>query len=266
MKLRINKHLREALLACMAAMAPYAASEAQAGNIYMAEGVDAQNIMNSERFYDNGKGYYWNWKEHTPFIGATELYESTGSYEFLGDLAGRISTSSGITTSSFNNLRNDSDTCWYNTSSNVIQYWQSYYGVFTDNLVYGHTYNREYADDLGGTQSLRVGMHFYDNWQNVGGNLQNAAGWYLNSYGEKNSYAIGLKNKGKGGFFSQYFEEESDCTRESAVRGSAPEGVAEALASHLGYEKQKDGSYKKVRVGQLAYLGFANYKGSWRSN
>ena len=260
MKLRVNQALRRALLACMASCVYFSTgSTAWGGESYMAEGVHAQNLTASERFYDNGKGHYWTWLNYTPFMGAYSLYESTGSYAFLGDLASRVNTISGISDSTFSRLTNDANTCWYNVASNVLQYWQSYYGVFAKDIVYGYTYNKDYADDLGGTQSLKLGMYFYDNWTNDGGNLFMAANWYLagdDSY-YNYPYAASLKYKGKGGFFAEYFGEES-ATVYSYAEDIHPSSFADELASHMGMEKQKDGSYKLIRKGQLVDLSIVH--------
>ncbi|MBQ4613902.1 MAG: hypothetical protein IJB31_03125, partial [Akkermansia sp.] len=264
MKLRVNFSLRKALLACMSAVVVFSSSAAWGTTPYMVEGVDANNYMDSELFYDAGKGYYWTWDGYEPYEGAKKLYKETNSYAFLGDLAGRVATSSGISKSTFNNLTYDANTCWYNVASNVLQYWQSCYGVFASDIVYGYTYNKDYADDLGGTQSLKLGMYFYDNWNNTGGNLQMAATWYLQGTEDDDYYSGGsLVNKGKGGFYYQYFG-DADSTQYTYADEIAPASMADVLADHLGMEKQKDGSYKVVRHGQLADLSVHHYSGSYR--
>ena len=266
MKLCINLSLRKALLACMTTATAFFASTSWSAETYMAEGVDADHLLNSERFYDNGKGYYWTWTNYIPYKGATNLYKTTGSYAFLGDLAQRVGTSSGISSSTFKNLTSDANTCWYNVSSNIIQYWQGYYGVFGEDVIYGYTYNKDYADDLGGTQSLKLGMYFYDNWANQGGNLQMGAGWYLKGDSAvQNELGSGLlKYAGKGGFFAKYFDEDESAARYSYASSFGVSDFADVLASHLGLEKQPDGDYKLVSPGQIADISICYRKGGVR--
>ncbi|MBQ1960824.1 MAG: autotransporter-associated beta strand repeat-containing protein, partial [Akkermansia sp.] len=245
----------------MAAASLFFTSTSWSAETYTVEGVDADNLLNSERFYDNGKGYYWPWTGYTPFKGATNLYKKTGSYAFLGDLSSRVGTASGISANTFSQLKNDANTCWYNVATNILQYWEGYYGVFGDDAIYGYTYNKDYADDLGGTQSLKIGMHFYDNWDNEGGNLQMAAGWYLvGDSAVQSSITEGKLNyRNQGGFFSQYFGEEESATRYSYTEDLGVADFADVLASHLGYEKQKGGGYKLVRHGQIADISICYY-------
>ena len=202
MKLRLNKVLRCALLSCMAG-----AGVAVASTTYVVDGVDLSNLQESERFYDTGKGYYWK-SYHLDTVRS--LYNSTGSMNFLGDLSKKVDISSGITASSFNALDDDSDTCWYQVTSNVLQYWQSYYGVFYKGerpLVNGYNYDKEYVDDLGGTQSLKLGSLFYDNWENAGGNLVYGIWWYLQGYEYEDAT---LKTEGQGGYFSNFYGEDEE--------------------------------------------------------
>ncbi|MBQ4613616.1 MAG: autotransporter-associated beta strand repeat-containing protein, partial [Akkermansia sp.] len=264
MKLRVNLSLRKALLACMAAVSVLSTSGAYGAASYIVEGVDKEALMDSELFYDTGKGYYWDWEGYEPYEGAKKLYEETNSYAFLGDLAGRVATSSGISSSTFSNISNDGDSCWYQVASNVLQYWQSCYGIFASDSVYGYTYNRDYADDLGGTQSLKLGMFFYDNWENYGGNLTMAADWYLSGvYDDYYNQTGYLKYTGKAGFFYKYFGED-DTTVYSPADAIDPASMAETMASHLGMEKQKDGSYQVVRQGHIAELSLGHYEGGSR--
>ncbi len=222
----------------------------------MVDGIDAESILQSERFYDVGKGYYWS--NYNIISAATSLYSSTGGYSFLGDLANRVATSSGISSATFDNLKGDANTCWYQVSSNVLQYWQSYYGVFYKGdreLVYGYNYDKQYADELAGTQSLKLGMYFYDNWANEGGNIIEAAKWYLSGVDDFDT----LNTTGNGGFFSGYYDEGESVYSRVSTHYSDNRDFRRDLYSLFGMKKGVGDSYSQAEVGKILYLGVYGY-------
>lgn len=76
MKLRLTKGLRAAVMAAMAATS----SLALADTTLMVEGVDADDPMNSPRFYDTGKGYYFSWADNSLYLqDFKKLYRNKGS-------------------------------------------------------------------------------------------------------------------------------------------------------------------------------------------
>lgn len=159
MKLRLPLSLKFALLACLSLAASAGAAT------YLAEGVNPDSLVTSERFFDNGKGLYW-----TDWHIYPQVYDlfiaNNRDLSFLGDLTQRIDDTHNLDYSTFQHLENDGNTCWYNASCNVLQYWETYYGVFykgEDPLPYGHNYSQSIAQDTGGTQSLRMELTFYDN-------------------------------------------------------------------------------------------------------
>lgn len=177
---------------------------------YLAEGVNADSLADSTRFYDNGKGYYWGygWAHSSIPQHVSGLYTETGGTGFLGSLApyldGQSYTADTLPTALQQTLGQDAYTCWYNVAANLIQYWQSYYGVFyqgSDPLPYGLNYSSSHLAALGGTQSLAVGLAFYENFQNVGGNLSYAAPWYFSGV----STAPLKEGASGGGYFADYF-------------------------------------------------------------
>jgi len=238
-------------------LAALAAQPLAYASSYLAEGVDAANLVNSSRFYDNGKGYYWS------FYGLSneldELYAKKGDVNFIGDLAdylpGKPAQGQSFSNYVYQHLGNDANTCWYNTSANVIQYWQSYYGVFyqgTDPLPYGHTYDKQYATQLGGTQSLKVDMFFYDNIPNVGGNFMIAADWYFQGkiiFEDTTPHAI-------PGYFNSYFANLSSADKKSRLAsGLSTDYIVGELASHFGGHLDESGNFAKDTVGQIVSLG-----------
>ena len=160
MKLHLPLSLRSALLACLA-LCPVAY-----GSTYVATGVNKDNITSSNSFYDNGLGYYWLEAGAQPFIGAGQLWAQSGNTNFLGNLTGYIpagTDTSHVHSGLFSGLTADDNGAWYSATANVIQYWQGYYGVFSqkvDDMPYGYTYDSANQSILGGTQSLNVGMYF----------------------------------------------------------------------------------------------------------
>ncbi len=229
---------------------------AYSSSSYYVDGVDVSDVKNSERFYDTGKGYYWDFYELKNAVNS--LSTSTGGYSFLGELEDRITLSGSSNTASFSNLMNDANTCWYQVASNVLQYWQSYYGVFCNGdktPVYGYTYDKEYADKLGGTQSLKLGMYFYDNWLNAGGNIYQASSWYLTG----NDSFSNLKTEGKGGFYSKYYGENESCYQRVSTYYSDIRELRSDLFNLFGMKKQVDGSYVQDEVGKILYLGLSSY-------
>ena len=228
---------------------------------YLADGVDESDLAHSERFYDVGKGYYWSWASENPYKGATSLYQECRDFSFLGDLAPRMSGTL-LSVNAFNNLKNDGQTCGYQVPANMIQYWLSYYGPFytgSEPLAYGYTYSRDYLDKLGGTQSLDVGMLFYDSWQDMGNSLGFVGKWYFCGVAEPGMMKPGAS---AGGFFADYFSTDdivyltfdAEDTKYTNYRPLGGKSFSHELVKGFGMEEEADGSYAVTRPGQLVYL------------
>ena len=275
----------------------HSAPLAYAESSYLTEGVNPSDLAHSSRFYDTGKGHYWQWS--TTYEDVFKQYQDAGNqYTFMGELQNRIpdSEKNKIYTSSYDwyyggwtqNLKNDSDTCWYQTSANLIQHWQTYYGVFAQNsadLPYGMTYSRDSLNVLGGTQSLRVAMVFYDNIYNKGGNLRTAVDYYFGGADltrmtqswrytipgnivtsvSTSDYKITSTPTGgtasEGGYFKDYFpaplQVGSDLTNLSitSVKVSTNNSeTGQALVAAMGCSIADDGSIVQDIKGQIAYL------------
>ena len=241
---------------------------AQADQSFLAEGVNRGDITASERFYDNGKGYYW--QGYNLNTAANELYNSTGrSWDFLGELAERVPAGADPNDSSsqahfYDKLTDDANTCWYNVSANVLQYWLNDYGVFYrgsgddgqggHELPYGYTYSKEYLSQLGGTQSLRVDMYFYDNWENVGGNTTMSMPWFLGGYNEDPDKS----GSAQGGFFQEYFSSTDATYRCVASQGGfSLSAILSNLVEGMGLTQNSDGSYSCSTPGQIIDFGIS---------
>ena len=264
MKLHLPNLLRAAVLACLAAF-PMANA-----TTLVANGVNLDNITSSTRFFDNGKGAYWQMMGQQPWRGAGQLFNQTGNFSFMGELQRRLGGNT-MSLETFAPLLDDENTCWYNVAANVFAYWESYYGMFADlsrPLPYGYTYDKKYLHDLAGTQSLRIDMLFYDNWTNfngqepAGGNFFMIAPWYLADY--HNYTQIGgpfsvLRNEStKGGYFKQWFN-SPDSTYlaylETAGQLSSLEDAAIAMMDAFGAVDNHDGTYSHTALGQIASIG-----------
>lgn len=266
--LRLPLSLKAALLACLTLAASAGAAT------YMADGVSASAPTSSDRFYDNGKGYYWD--VSPVYDAAQQLYRESGnSFSFLGDLESRVKNPDmPIAQDSFDNMEDDWGGCWYNASSNMLQYWLSYYGVFcsdSSKLPYGYNYDKQNIAALGGTQSLKTGMYFYDYWQSkdssgkpLGGDPDMAFNWFLkdgtNLYpGQQEWGYADLKKDGGGAFFENYYDAYTDAyVMEYFDWGSnLRKYAADYLMDAFGYNAQGE----ITTYGQLSSIGLASIGG-----
>lgn len=221
---------------------------------YVADGVDADDAAASTRFYDCGKGYYWG----SVYSTVKPLYTESGSWSFLGDLADKIDTSYTASSlydyrSALKPLMSDMYSCWTQVTSNLLQYWESYYGVFyrdSATLPYGYTYDPSLCSATGGTQSLSISQYFYERWDDVAGNLDWALQWYFR--GSAASYGSSGPLSDSDAFFAEYFAGGSPCTFYENIRnvGTLQNYLSTALGKSTGVK------------GQLAYLGLSTASGS----
>ncbi len=262
MKLRLPSLHCSALLACMACTATVQA------DTYLAEGINRADLIASERFYDGGKGSYFSDAWSTFIANAMELFyknnQKDNSFQYLGKLYDRIPADyqeNFDRYSAFSNRTNDGGHCRAYTSGNLLQYWQTYYGVFSkkaDTLTHGHTYDKAYLEKLGGTQSLNINMAFYDSGKDTGGEVQYALSWHL---GGVNGYS-GLKNPSAEapgyGYFKEFFPDAqttSGCNTTTNIHsGVSLADFSHSIKTQFGYEKQLDGSYQLTTKGQILYL------------
>ena len=103
----------------------------------------------------------------------------------------------------------DENMCWAAASSNVLQYWQDYYGVFYKGdapLPNGASaYTGEGVEY--GKRCLAVYEEFRNNWENREGNAIKAMAWWM--YGKTgNDFITGSNMVGdnSAGYFKEYFE------------------------------------------------------------
>ncbi len=168
---------------------------------------------------------------------STRFYDSTKGWVSTGDYTG------------------DSAMCWAHTSANMIQYWQSYYGVFYKgdaSLPYGTDYERTISGafsskTIADPMRLNVYQAFYDGWRNSGGTIENGTNWYFTWQ--------------EAGYFKEYFGAydyktltQPNTATITDVTGAGTAGLATALLSAMGVSRQSDGSYVQKQNGMQPHI------------
>ncbi len=259
MKLRLPSLLYAAVLACMACASPASA------DTFLAEGVNYDDLASSERFYDGDKGV--NWNNSLIVNEARNMYNAANKdMSVFGDLADSITTPeyTYLNSTHFSSLTNDSGHCWAYTAANMLQYWQTYYGVFAQKVgetgntpVHGLNYDKEYLSKLAGTQSLRLNKLFYDSFENVGADPSKAFNWYLSGINGANQTDAGSAP----GYFSQYFEGQSASTYVNFYPNYAGSRtlseISDLMKTSLGYTQNSEGVWEQTIKGQIMHLDLA---------
>ncbi len=258
MKLRLSSLLRSALVASMACAATVSAE------VYLPEGVNADDLASSTRFYDGGKGRDWN----SFASAATNIYNANGKdLSIFGDLASNISGTASYNLN-FDNLTNDSGHCWAYTSSNMLQHWQTYYGVFAKKAgenkaapVHGYNYDKQYLSRLEGTQSLKLNKLFYDSFSGTtGGDTKKAFSWYLAG---ENGWSGQNDPNNAPGYFKQYFSNTSANNYTNGLLNvRSMEAASESIKQHFGYTQNAAGEWELTTKGQIMHLELSNSSGS----
>ncbi|MBR3903128.1 MAG: autotransporter-associated beta strand repeat-containing protein, partial [Akkermansia sp.] len=261
MKLRISLSLRRCLLACLAGLGGLSAS---AGTTLTAEGVTYGDELNSSRFFDTGKGYYFSWDSYF-WPELNKLYKQYGNFSFLGDVYDRIPPSANQL--NYDSITDDAYTCWAQVSMNLVEYWHSYYGVFCNDsrkLIYGRTYDHKFLDATGGTLSLKQNLVFLDTFTNDGDSIWSYLDWMMLGY--ENPWYTKIEQSGKGGFWKDYFFTNShswgcDLVESADISSGSISSLTSGLLRLLGFTRQADGSYEQTTKGQLVYVGMTGISG-----
>ncbi len=243
--------------------------------LYLAEGINLNDLDNSTHFYDSGKGYFWAGTRDEP---NTPAYDGVGKYldgettlsSLLGDLSSEIHPGlQNVTDNSYiyySGLQEDYLSCWYQSGANVIEYWQQTYGVFAEKpAVSGYTYDQKYLNDFQGTQSLDITQLFYNKMEGTEtGKFPTTTAWYLAGSIDSTSEAD-LKEgvtKSDGGYFSKYYSNDSlgfviyssTYVEQAYADTSSISVFTERLATSLGYTLEEDGSFTLTEKGTIASL------------
>lgn len=254
---------------------------------FIVDRVNKEDAAASEFFFDSGKGLFWQpgaggtmgssaavdafieaWKKNSAaHNNDVSNMEFLGEWGTVGTTKGTVSQAgideartNGISATAVQllvgstsgagkgQLTADGADCWAHASSNVLQYWQSYYGVFAsnkDNLLLGYAVkDKQTAVDLLGTQSLKLTKWFYIPSSNIGGESQAAMISYLtdkkysssrNTFGDyfANAYAsVGLTSVSSSNLTDAVFK-HMDC---SLVGGQVVQNSYGKLAEFtIGY-------------------------------
>lgn len=188
------------------------------------------------------------------------IAEGVGGYFYDGSFSLSVTSSTRFYDSTKgwagNNYTADSAMCWAHTTANMIQYWQSYYGVFYKGgkaLSYGSDYTRDINTGFSTktiTDPMKLNLYqtFYNHFSNSGGTINNGANWYF-TYTNDNA-----------GYFSEYFGAYSypnqplTSTITELTSSSSMADFTNALLSSLGVSKQSDGSYKQTESGLIGHI------------
>ena len=154
----------------------------------------------------------------------------------------------------------DSYMCWAHTASNMIQYWQSYYGVFykgdTSALPYGSEYRRELYNVMNPSNSpvitdpmrLDVMKSLYNSgFYNMGGEVATGTNWFFTWVDSQ------------GGYYSEYFGaihngQSNPLGQTATITGvNSLSSLKSALLPALGLE-ESNGTYTQTESGLIAHL------------
>ncbi len=271
------------LLVFLAAFAPASAAT------YIVDGVNPNDVVNSSRFYDAGKGM--DWKQDTPNDALAKYwidysYNTTDKnlrqWANFGSLAERLKATTQPSYSEkprshdetgnykaysyATQLMDDSLKCWAYTTSNIISYWQSTYGVFykgNADLPMGHTYAKSMLAETTGIQSTKVSYEFYKYAYNNGSasGASAALDWWMR--GATSGYFSSAPSDNDG-YFNEYFTGSqygyvtgSDLLPQDRTSGST--SWAQAIATALGYKDNGDGTFSPSTDGQIAYVSIGGH-------
>ena len=206
-------------------------------NGFIADGVKGKN------------GYFYGGEFTSDVRTATRFYDSTKGWAKGYDA---------------NNNANDSRMCWAHTASNMIQYWQSYYGVFYKGnygeLPYGSDYTRTLQSSMSGGSAVTIDdpMRLNVAHKILNYYQSNTAGVV---YGATNYYFTWAEDS--GGYFSEYFGAvrpgQANKENQTAIVTEISDlnCFTNALLTALGISK--DGSvYTQTEAGLIAHLNISD--------
>ena len=160
---------------------------------------------------------------------------------------------------SANGRYGDSNMCWAHTASNMIQYWQSYYGVFykgTGTLPYGTDYTRTFKSVFSASNDITVADPMR---LNVAKDIINAG--FTNTgkrVTEGTNYFFSWVDSG-GGYYSEYFgpirngQVAADNHTGIITEVTSLDELKSALFTALGI-KETGGNYVQAESGLIAHI------------
>lgn len=204
--------------------------------------VDFQNASSGGYIAEGVGGYFYYGYYYFDLKSSTRFYDSTKGWAVSGDRYG------------------DSSMCWAHTASNMIQYWQSYYGVFykgSKELPYGSgDYTRTIVSQMSSANDYTIAdpMRLLVAKECINSGFSNSANKVSTG---TDWFFTWTDPSAKGGYYSEYFGAYSYPNQpETAIvtEVSSQANLTPALLSALGITKQGDGSYKQTEAGLIAHL------------
>lgn len=197
---------------------------------FVADGVAATRI--------NGPNY-----TNVSMTSSTRFYDSTKGWVVSGDYVG------------------DNNMCWAHSASNMLQYWQSYYGVFCKDVrapIYGsydntyetHPYNPSVSQQIANPLKLRMMKHIVNSgWQNSSNAAKSAFDWYF-TWNPSSSAGAGYYREYFGTYSTQNGQ-PTTCTLTDLSGTQTVQSLTDALLPAMG-GTEKDGTYVQTEAGLIA--------------
>lgn len=197
---------------------------------FVADGVAAT--------YINGPNY-----TNVSMTSSTRFYDSTKGWVVSGDYVG------------------DNNMCWAHSASNMLQYWQSYYGVFCKDVrapIYGsydntyetNPYSPSVSQQIANPLKLKMMKHIVNSgWQNTSNAAKSAFDWYF-TWNPSSSAGAGYYREYFGTYSTQNGQ-PTTCTLTDLSGTQTVQSLTDALLPAMGVT-EKDGTYVQTEAGLIA--------------
>ncbi len=174
---------------------------------------------------------------------STRFYDSTKGWVVSGDYIG------------------DNNMCWAHSASNMLQYWQSYYGVFCkddrapiygsyDNTYETNPYSPSVSQQIANPLKLNMMKHIVNSgWQNSSNAAKSAFDWYF-TWNPSSSAGAGYYREYFGTYSTQNGQ-PTTCTLTDLSGTQTVQSLTDALLPAMGVT-EKDGTYVQTEAGLIA--------------
>lgn len=174
---------------------------------------------------------------------STRFYDSTKGWVVSGDYIG------------------DNNMCWAHSASNMLQYWQSYYGVFCkddrtpiygsyDNTYETYPYSPAVSQQIANPLKLNMMKHIVNSgWKNTSNAAKSAFDWYF-TWNPSSSAGAGYYREYFGTYSTQNGQ-PTTCTLTDLSGTQTVQSLTDALLPAMG-GTEKDGTYVQTEAGLIA--------------
>ncbi|MDO4751893.1 MAG: PEP-CTERM sorting domain-containing protein [Akkermansia sp.] len=174
---------------------------------------------------------------------STRFYDSTKGWVVSGDYIG------------------DNNMCWAHSASNMLQYWQSYYGVFCkddrtpiygsyDNTYETYPYSPAVSQQIANPLKLNMMKHIVNSgWKNTSNAAKSAFDWYF-TWNPSSSAGAGYYREYFGTYSTQNGQ-PTTCTLTDLSGTQTVQSLTDALLPAMGVT-EKDGTYVQTEAGLIA--------------